>query len=212
LDGINQIQVDTRTGLTFAKGLRAILRHDPDVVLIGEIRDRETAEIAVQASLTGHLVLSTLHTNDAPGAVSRLIDMGVEPFLVASTLELVMAQRLVRLLCSHCKEPLDASARLDAARVLSGFDGPVYGPGHASKGCRECGGTGYKGRCGIFEMMPMTAQLRHLAGERSTSQALRKIANANGMVSLRDDGLRLVKEGRTSVEEVLRNTHDGELH
>ncbi len=211
LDGINQIQVDTRTGLTFAKGLRAILRHDPDVVLIGEIRDRETAEIAVQASLTGHLVLSTLHTNDAPGAVSRLIDMGIEPFLVASTLELVMAQRLVRLLCAHCKKPLDADARADAALVLPGFTGPVYGPGPDFKGCRECGGTGYSGRCGIFEMMPMTAELRHRAGERSSSQDLRRIANANGMVSLRDDGLRLVMEGRTSVEEVLRNTHDGAL-
>ena len=207
LDGINQIQVDTRTGLTFAKGLRAILRHDPDVVLIGEIRDRETAEIAVQASLTGHLVLSTLHTNDAPGAVSRLVDMGVEPFLVASTLELVVAQRLVRLLCRHCKRPLDGAARDEALALLPGHTGAVFGP----VGCRECAATGYRGRSGIFETMPMSPALRHAAGQRVGGHALRTVAEGEGLRPLRDDGLRLVREGLTSIEEVLRNTHDGAL-
>jgi type II secretory ATPase GspE/PulE/Tfp pilus assembly ATPase PilB-like protein len=207
LDGINQIQVDGKTGLTFAKGLRAILRHDPDVVLIGEIRDRETAEIAVQASLTGHLVLSTLHTNDAPGAVTRLIDMGIEPYLVASTLELVIAQRLVRLLCPTCKCALTDAERVDALAVLPGHTGPLYGP----VGCRECNNTGYRGRSGIFETMPMSPTLRHVAGERASTQALREAADREGLVSLRDDGLRLAREGKTSVAEVLRNTHAGTL-
>ncbi len=207
LDGINQIQVDGKTGLTFAKGLRAILRHDPDVVLIGEIRDRETAEIAVQASLTGHLVLSTLHTNDAPGAITRLVDMGIEPYLVASTIELVVAQRLVRLLCTHCKCELTEAERVDALAVLPGHNGPLYGP----VGCRECNGTGYRGRSGIFESMAMSPTLRHAAGENSSSQALREVADREGLVSLRDDGLRLAREGKTSVIEVLRNTHSGTL-
>ncbi len=207
LDGINQIQVDTRTGLTFAKGLRAILRHDPDVVLIGEIRDRETAEIAVQASLTGHLVLSTLHTNDAPGAVTRLVDMGVEPYLVASTLELVIAQRLVRLLCSHCKKPLTGAQRDDALTVLNGHHGDIFGP----VGCRQCNGTGYSGRSAIVETMPMSPILRHAASERASTQKLRDTAHNEGLISLRDDGLRLVCEGRTSLAEVLRNTHAGTI-
>ena len=207
LDGINQIQIDTRTGLTFAKGLRAILRHDPDVVLIGEIRDQETAEIAVQASLTGHLVLSTLHTNDAPGAVTRLIDMGVEPYLVASTLELVVAQRLVRLLCTHCKRELTGAERSDALHELPGHDGPLFGP----VGCRDCNGTGYSGRSGIFESMAMSPTLRHAAGEHVSVQVLRETAEREGLVSLRDDGMRLVREGRTAVAEVLRNTHSGAL-
>jgi general secretion pathway protein E/type IV pilus assembly protein PilB len=202
LDGINQIQIDTRTGLTFGKGLRAILRHDPDVVLIGEIRDQETAEIAVQASLTGHLVLSTLHTNDAPGAVTRLIDMGIEPYLVASTLELVIAQRLVRLLCPHCKRELAGAERDDALALLPGHMGHLFGP----VGCRECSGTGYAGRSGIFETMAMSQTLRHAAGERTSSHVLRELAERDGLVSLRNDGLRLVAEGRTSVAEVLRNT------
>ncbi|HEX3133821.1 MAG TPA: GspE/PulE family protein [Planctomycetota bacterium] len=207
LDGINQIQVDGKTGLTFAKGLRAILRHDPDVVLIGEIRDRETAEIAVQASLTGHLVLSTLHTNDAPGAVARLVDMGIEPYLVASTLELVVAQRLVRLLCVHCKRELSGAERDDALTVLPGHSGTLYGP----VGCRECNGTGYSGRSGIFKSMAMSAALRHASGEHASGQALREVAVQEGLVSLRDDGLRLAREGKTSVVEVLRNTHSGTL-
>jgi type II secretory ATPase GspE/PulE/Tfp pilus assembly ATPase PilB-like protein len=207
LDGINQIQVDTRTGLTFAKGLRSILRHDPDVVLIGEIRDRETAEIAVQASLTGHLVLSTLHTNDAPGAIARLVDMGVEPYLVASTLELVVAQRLVRLLCTHCKVAMTGAEEADARRLLPGHQGLVYAAG----GCRECNGTGYSGRSGIVETMPMSPAMRHASGLRASSIELRRTAEQEGLVSLREDGFRVVREGRTSIAEVLRNTHDGAL-
>jgi type II secretory ATPase GspE/PulE/Tfp pilus assembly ATPase PilB-like protein len=207
LDGINQIQVDVRTGLTFGKGLRSILRHDPDVVLIGEIRDRETAEIAVQASLTGHLVLSTLHTNDAPGAVARLVDMGIEPYLVASTLELVVAQRLVRLLCPRCKAELAGAELDDARRLLPGHHGAVFGP----VGCRECNGTGYSGRSGIVETMPMSPAMRHAAGLRGSNQELRRVAEQEGLVSLREDGFRLVREGRTSIAEVLRNTHDGAL-
>ena len=150
LAGINQIQVSTKTGLTFGAGLRAILRHDPDVVLIGEIRDRETAEIAVQASLTGHLVFSTLHTNDAPSATTRLIDMGIEPYLVASSLEMVLAQRLVRVICKHCKEETP-NADLEALRAEYGAEVPdvVY----RGRGCRNCMGTGYRGRTGVFELM-----------------------------------------------------------
>ena len=203
LRGINQIQVSTKTGLTFAAGLRAILRHDPDVVLIGEIRDRETAEIAVQASLTGHLVFSTLHTNDAPGAATRLIDMGVEPYLVSSSLEMVLAQRLVRLICKHCKEETP-TADLDALRVEFGNLVPevVY----RGKGCRNCQGTGFRGRQGIFELMPVTEEVRALIIERVSSGVLRKKAIAQGMHSLREDGWRLVREGKTTIDEVVSNT------
>lgn len=206
-DGINQIQVDTKTGLSFARGLRSILRHDPDVVLIGEIRDCETAEIAVQASLTGHLVLSTLHTNDAPGAVTRLIDMGIEPYLVASTLELVVAQRLVRLLCPQCKQALSGQALADARALLGDAEAVVYGP----CGCRACNGIGFQGRSGIFESMAISQALRHATSEQVSSQELRRLAEQDGLQSLRADGLRLVRAGKTSIEEVLRNTHDGSL-
>jgi general secretion pathway protein E/type IV pilus assembly protein PilB len=209
LKGINQIQVATKAGLTFALGLRSILRHDPDVVLIGEIRDHETAEIAVQASLTGHLVFSTLHTNDAPGAATRLIDMGVEPYLVASSVEMVIAQRLVRLICKHCKE-VDAAADIKSLRAEFGEVIPdVLYKGH---GCRECMGTGYRGRAGVFEMMPVTEEIRLLIMERSTAGALRRVAVQQGMSSLREDGWRLVREGRTTVDEVVRNTKDEQIH
>jgi type II secretory ATPase GspE/PulE/Tfp pilus assembly ATPase PilB-like protein len=172
------------------------------VVLIGEIRDQETAEISVQASLTGHLVLSTLHTNDAPGAITRLIDMGIEPYLVASTLELVIAHRLVRLLCSHCKKVLTGAEREDALLLVPDHQGLLYGP----VGCRECSGTGFAGRSGIFETMSMTPDLRHLVGERVSSQMLTEQALREGLVPLRRDGLRLAAAGRTSIAEVLRNT------
>ncbi len=174
-------------------------------MLIGEIRDRETAEIAVQASLTGHLVLSTLHTNDAPGAIARLIDMGVEPYLVASTLELVVAQRLVRLLCPTCKREQDGPARADALLLLPGHDGPVFDP----VGCRACNGTGYRGRSGLFESMALGQSLRHAAGLRTPTHELRRLALAEGMTGLRASGLALVREGRTALAEVLRNTHAG---
>jgi type II secretion system protein E len=204
LRGINQIQVSTKTGLSFAAGLRAILRHDPDVILIGEIRDRETADVAVQSSLTGHMVFSTLHTNDAPGAITRLIDMGIEPYLVASSLEMVVAQRLVRLICSHCKEPAPAQDR--EALIAQGVsEVPAL---YRGRGCRQCMGTGYKGRQGVFEMMPVSEEIRSLTLERSSSGRIREVAIREGMNSLRGDGLRLVCEGKTTVEEVLRVTKD----
>jgi general secretion pathway protein E/type IV pilus assembly protein PilB len=203
LRGINQIQVNTKSGLTFATGLRSILRHDPDVVLIGEIRDRETAEIAVQASLTGHLVFSTLHTNDAPGAATRLIDMGVEPYLVASSLEMVLAQRLVRLICKECKEPLPEK---DATLLRTQFGSLLPPVLYRGKGCRHCQGTGYRGRTGVFEIMPISEPIRELILSRESAGHIRKAAAAAGMRNLREDGWRLVREGRTTVEEVLRNT------
>jgi general secretion pathway protein E/type IV pilus assembly protein PilB len=205
LRGVNQIQVDTKTGLTFARGLRAVLRHDPDVVLIGEIRDRETADIAVQASLTGHLVFSTLHTNDAPGAITRLIDMGVEPFLVASSLEMVVAQRLVRLICENCKQPIEVA---EAERLRSELGVDLPDQLFHGRGCTACHGTGYAGRKGIFEMMPMTDELRAAVTERTSTQVIRRLAVTQGMPSLREDGWRLIRDGRTTLEEVLRVTKD----
>jgi type II secretory ATPase GspE/PulE/Tfp pilus assembly ATPase PilB-like protein len=205
LEGVNQIQVDTKTGLTFARGLRAILRHDPDVVLIGEIRDRETADIAVQASLTGHLVFSTLHTNDAPGAITRLIDMGVEPFLVASSLEMVVAQRLVRLICEGCKEPITIQ---DADRIRSEYGSDLPDALYHGRGCSKCGGTGYRGRKGIFELMPISDELRNHVTENASAQVIRRTAIEQGMSSLRQDGWRLIQAGMTTVEEVLRVTKD----
>ena len=205
LRGINQIQINTKANLTFGAGLRAILRHDPDVVLIGEIRDKETAEIAVQASLTGHLVFSTLHTNDAPGAMTRLIDMGIEPYLVSSSLELVVAQRLVRLICKNCKEP--APPQDHEAMVVEGIE-DVPDVLYRGKGCRNCQGTGYKGRQGVFELMPISDEIRSLTLERASSPQIRAAAVKQGMSSLRTDGWRLVREGRTTVEEVVRMTKD----
>ena len=205
LGGINQIQVSTKAGLTFARGLRSILRHDPDVVLIGEIRDLETAEIAVQASLTGHLVFSTLHTNDAPGALTRLVDMGVEPYLVSSSLEAVLAQRLVRLICPHCKVQCSPAERERLSRQ-AGLDLPeaVF----MGRGCRECLETGYRGRIGIFELMPVTEEMREMILRNVSAGQIRRLAVQQGMASLRQDGWRHVAEGRTTVQEVLRVTRD----
>jgi type II secretion system protein E len=207
LRGINQIQVNTKSGLTFAAGLRAILRHDPDVVLIGEIRDKETAEIAVQASLTGHLVFSTLHTNDAPGAATRLVDMDVEPYLVASSLEMVAAQRLVRLICKECKELMPEE---EGDKLRAEFGQEVPAVLYRGRGCRNCQGTGYRGRQGVFEMMPITDEIRALILEHASSREIRKIAVQQGMSSLREDGWRLIREGKTTPEEVLRLTKDEE--
>jgi general secretion pathway protein E/type IV pilus assembly protein PilB len=207
LRGVNQIQVNTRSGLTFGAGLRAILRHDPDVVLVGEIRDRETAEIAVQASLTGHLVFSTLHTNDAPGAATRLIDMGVEPYLVASSLEVVIAQRLVRLICPQCRAELP---RDQAEKFREQFGDRVPDVLHHGTGCRACNGSGFKGRQGVFEMMAITDEIRTLILKRAPSHELRHVATRQGMQSLRDDGWRIVREGRTTIDEVMQNTKDEE--
>ena len=205
LHGINQIQVAGKAGLTFARGLRSILRHDPDVVLVGEIRDVETADIAVQASLTGHLVFSTLHTNDAPGALTRLVDMGIEPYLVASSLEMVLAQRLVRLICTHCKQPVDA-AEDEALRAEFGDDPPeVF---YHGLGCRHCQGRGFQGRTGVFERMTIDETIRSMVLERASSGEIRRHAARGGMSSLREDGRRLVRDGRTTFGEVLRVTKD----
>jgi len=205
LRGVNQIQVSLKAGLTFARGLRSILRHDPDVILVGEIRDHETAEIAVQASLTGHLVFSTLHTNDAPSALTRLVDMEMEPYLIASSLEAVVAQRLVRVICENCKEPFQP-ADLSALQAELGADMPdVF---YKGRGCRECSGTGYLGRIGIFELMIVTDSIRTHILSRSSSQQIRKLAVEQGMNSLRLDGWRHVTAGRTTIEEVLRVSKD----
>ena len=207
LRGVNQIQVNSKSGLSFAAGLRAILRHDPDVVLVGEIRDKETADIAVQASLTGHLVFSTLHTNDAPGAATRLVDMGVEPYLIASSVEVVVAQRLVRVICPKCKVELPQS-EVDRARAE--FGDVVPEKLYRGTGCRNCQGTGYRGRQGIFEVMAVSDEIRQLILHRAPSHEIRKVAVKQGMLSLREDGWRIVGEGRTTIDEVIRNTKDEE--
>ncbi len=207
--GVNQIQVSEKSGLTFARGLRSILRHDPDVILIGEIRDRETAQIAVQASLTGHLVFSTLHTNDAPGAVTRLVDMGVEPYLVASSLEAVLAQRLVRVLCKHCKQP-DTSPTTQALKPQVGIspETTVF----RAVGCRECRNTGYHGRHAIFEWMDVDNDVRQLVLKNSSAGEIADVARKNGLRTLSEDGWRLVRLGITTPEEVLRVTKDQALN
>ena len=205
LKGINQIQVSEKAGLSFARGLRAILRHDPDVLLIGEIRDRETAQIAVQASLTGHLVFSTLHTNDAPGALTRLVDMGVEPYLVASSLEAVLAQRLVRVLCPHCKQ-VDNTPTTEAMKVEVNFSKTqvIY----RAVGCRECRNTGYHGRRAIFEWMDTTNEVRRLILRNASSGEIAVAARKSGMRPPNEDGWRLIAAGVTTPEEVLRVTKD----
>src|SRR5450756_783558 len=203
LKGVNQIQVNEKSGLTFARGLRSILRHDPDVILIGEIRDAETAQIAVQASLTGHLVFSTLHSNDAPGALTRLVDMGVEPYLVASSLEAVLAQRLVRVLCKHCKQPDNSPT----AQTLKGQLGITANATiYKSVGCRECRNTGFHGRHAIFEWMDSDSEIRQLILKNASSDQIRDAARKAGMRTLAEDGWRLVRMGITTVEEVLSVT------
>ena len=203
LEGINQIQVQHKVGLNFAACLRAILRHDPDVVLVGEIRDLETAENATQASLTGHLVLSTLHTNDAAGAFMRLCDMGVEPFLVSSTVEGVMAQRLVRRLCGECREGYTPEeGELPDDFPLDALRGPLYRP----SGCERCRGTGYRGRMGLYELLVANEKTRELATQRAASNLIKAAAMDSGMQTLREDGWEKVLQGLTTVDEVLRVT------
>jgi general secretion pathway protein E/type IV pilus assembly protein PilB len=206
LEGINQIQVHTKVGLTFAASLRSILRHDPDVVLVGEIRDLETAENAIQASLTGHLVFSTLHTNDAASAFMRLVDMGVEPFLVSSTVAGVMAQRLVRVVCPQCREVYEPAAvdvpadfPLDELRAAGT---PIYRPA----GCRQCRGKGYTGRLGLFELLIANDEIRQLASERVPSHLVKQAAMKAGMRTLRQDGWQKVARGLTTIDEVMRVT------
>ena len=202
LPGIGQIEVNSKVGLTFANGLRSILRQDPNVVLVGEIRDVETAEIAIQASLTGHLVFSTLHTNDAPSAITRLVDMGVERFLVASSLVAVLAQRLVRVLCRSCREPYEASPE-ELAEIGAG---PPKGPVRVCRprGCDQCNQTGYRGRMGIFELMLIDDPIRELINQHIDAKSIKKQAIAGGMTTLRHDGARKVLAGHTSVAEILR--------
>lgn len=204
LDGINQIQVHSKIGLTFSASLRSILRHDPDIVLVGEIRDLETAENATQASLTGHLVFSTLHTNDAAGAYTRMVDMGVEPFLVAGTVEAVMAQRLLRRLCMHCKEAYQPD-RSELPKDFP-FDDLAGRPLYRSVGCRECRNVGYSGRLGIYELLVSSEPIRELAQNRASSWDIRKAAVAEGMRTLRMDAWDKTTDGVTSIDEVLRVT------
>ena len=205
IEGIIQVPVNDAIGLSFARVLRAFLRQDPDIIMVGEIRDLETAEIAIQASLTGHLVFSTLHTNDAPGAVTRLIDMGVEPFLIASTLESVLSQRLVRTICQKCREPYRPDPPLLEQLGLSPEmigDRQLY----HGVGCPVCHQTGYKGRRGIFEYLRISEPIRELVNERKPTVLIRQRAIELGMRTLRDDGIRCVLEGTTTVEEVLKYT------
>ncbi|HEX5340057.1 MAG TPA: type II secretion system ATPase GspE [Gammaproteobacteria bacterium] len=204
IDGIGQTQVNTRVEMTFARGLRAILRQDPDVVMVGEIRDLETAEIAVQASLTGHLVLSTLHTNTAVGAVTRLRDMGVEPFLLSSSLLGMLAQRLVRLLCPDCKQPYTAGERECAALDFPKDDPPIL---YRAAGCENCNRSGYRGRTGVYEMVIVDDPMRSMIHDGSGEQALEHYARSK-TPSIRHDGRRRVLAGETSVEEVLRVTRE----
>jgi general secretion pathway protein E/type IV pilus assembly protein PilB len=203
MDGINQIQVHSKIGLTFAAGLRSILRHDPDVVLIGEIRDGETAQAAIQASLTGHVVFSTLHTNDAPSAFTRLVDMGVEPYLVASTVEGILAQRLVRRLCSDCRRPVPVH-QADLPPDFPKDESPdvIYEPA----GCRECDDSGYSGRIGVFELLTTDEKLQEMCAENQSATRIRAHALNHGMTTLRQSGWEQVMAGVTSVEEVVRIT------
>ena len=204
LAGINQVQTNAKAGLTFASALRSILRSDPDIVLIGEIRDHETAQIAVEAALTGHLVLSTLHTNDAPSAVTRLVEMGIEPFLVGSALDAVVAQRLCRTLCDNCREPYQADpddlARLNFPLPEDGTTPTLYRP----KGCSRCAQTGYRGRMALHEVMSVTEEIARLTVARSSTDDITRAAHAEGMTSLKADGWLKVARGLTSIEEILR--------
>ena len=203
LDGIGQMQVNPKINLNFSSGLRSMVRQDPDVILVGEIRDLETAEIAIHAALTGHLVFSTLHTNDAASAITRLTDMGIEPFLASSSVQAIIAQRLVRILCPHCKEAYEPEEAQWAELGLSKEDtGPIF----RADGCGKCLETGYRGRSGIYEFMRMTEAIKGLMLKTSDANQINKAARAQGMVSLRDDGINKVIEGRTTITEVLRVT------
>jgi type IV pilus assembly protein PilB len=210
LQGINQCQVNEVIGLNFSRILRAMLRQAPNIILVGEIRDGETAEIAIQAALTGHLVFSTLHTNDAPSALTRLIDMGVKPFLVASSIQGIMAQRLIRRLCGHCKEPYDPDP--SELRAVGITPEAVAGKAvYRSVGCDECKYVGYRGRIACFELIEMDTNLRDLTFKRSSTQSLREAARAAGMSTLQEDGIRKVLQGISTIDEVLRVTHSREL-
>jgi type IV pilus assembly protein PilB len=206
LDGVTQVQVNSKAGLHFSTGLRSMMRADPDIIMVGEIRDRETAQIAIESALTGHLVLSTLHTNDAASAVTRLIEMGIEPFLVASAIDCVVAQRLARKLCQFCKErQIISSDVLRANGIRSQFDMEAYN----AQGCPRCGYSGYKGRIGLYEVLTMTEEIRKLALARAPAPEIAEVAVRQGMRLLRDDGLEKVRLGMTSIAEVTRVTGTG---
>jgi type IV pilus assembly protein PilB len=205
IEGIMQVAIHEAAGMTFGKALRSFLRQDPDIIMVGEMRDLETAQISVQASLTGHLVLSTLHTNDSPGAVTRLVDMGVEPFLISSTLMGVLGQRLVRTVCKNCRTPFEPTEDQLAMLNLSPHDlgDKVF---HYGRGCSVCNDTGYKGRKGIYELLVITEAIRTLINERAPTVVVRQKAVELGMVTLREDGLRSIFEGETTIEEVVKYT------
>jgi type IV pilus assembly protein PilB len=203
IEGITQIQVNNRAGLSFAGGLRTMMRADPDILMVGEIRDRETAQIAIEGALTGHMVLSTLHTNDAPSAITRLIEMGIEPFLVASSIDCIVAQRLARTLCSHCKKRTIVSAEvLRDHGFHTQFDIEAY----EAVGCVRCNRMGYRGRIGLFEVMVLSEEIRSLALERAPAETIATVAVREGMRRLREDGLDKVKSGLTSMAEIARVT------
>jgi type IV pilus assembly protein PilB len=206
LDGLNQVQVNVRAGLTFANGLRSILRSDPDIIMIGEIRDAETARIAVESALTGHLVFSTIHTNDAAGAITRLGDMGIETFLTASSLTAVVAQRLARVLCPHCKQAYEMTREQLLANIpdFPLEEGEAKLTLYRSKGCFRCSNTGYKGRVGVYELLLVNEEIRRLTLDHASGSQIKDAAVDAGMITLRQDGLRKVKEGITSVEEIMR--------
>jgi len=200
LDGINQVQTIDKIGLTFSRALRSFLRHDPDVILVGEIRDRETAEVAINASLTGHVVFSTLHTNDSSGANTRLLDMGVEPFLVASSVEGILAQRLVRTICPHCRDAYEP----DRTALPADFELEPGQPIYRGRGCRECRHIGYKGRIGVFELLMLNEELREMIVQRSSASRIQQVGIKHGLRLLRQDGWDKVRAGLTTPEEVLR--------
>ena len=205
IEGIMQVAINDAVGMTFGKALRSFLRQDPDIIMVGEMRDLETAQISIQASLTGHLVLSTLHTNDAPGAVTRLVDMGVEPFLISSTLMAVLGQRLVRTICKNCRTPFEPTESQLEMLNLSPHDlgDKVF---YYGRGCSACNDTGYKGRKGIFELLVISDAIRALINERAPTVVMRQKAIELGMVTLREDGLRSIFEGDTTIEEVVKYT------
>jgi type IV pilus assembly protein PilB len=205
LAGINQVQMKEQIGLNFAAALRSFLRQDPNIVLVGEIRDFETAEIAIKAALTGHLVLSTLHTNDAPSTISRLVNMGIEPFLVATSVNIIQAQRLIRRVCSECKQEVHMPPD---ALIEVGFT-KEEAPGiklYKGKGCSNCNGTGYRGRVGLYEVMEITDELRELIIIGASAMELRKKAIEVGMITLRESGLYKIRAGITTIEEVVKET------
>jgi len=202
LPGVNQCQIETKAGLTFGRALRSFLRCSPDIILVGEIRDHETAQIAIESALTGHLVLSTLHTNDAAGAITRLVEMGIEPFLVSSGVDAILAQRLARRLCKDCKVEYSPKKQvlLDAGFTPENVPDKIFKVG----GCKKCGNTGYRGRLGVHEVLLLSEEISRLTVEEATAEEIKKVAIAEGMITLRQDGLEKVRMGATSIEEIMR--------